>query len=402
MSLEDRARRAADDLAAKAAAAKVPGPGAAHRFRAAWAFAAGALAIAVLVLLPLVFLGGPREPDDPAVTTGVPVPTTQATPPTVAAPTTPDQPPVTDPPGGTVRLVTIADLQSLVPERTGAVVSQLEWGSGPDRIGLNEKGVGSCCFDIASDGSIVILDSAKGRLLAVGPRLAGPRTIVQWAAEDFVPTAMMIAPIPRDDVIFVLGMTNRPGRPIDLITLKLDGTVIERAETIAAAAGELVRSAGSVWATTSGSTRVGWIQLATEAGDVIDVGDQMVQDSLLLSDRSLFTVESTQGTGVIVTRFDPAGISNRYEIDLGGDTWGHFAIPAGDGLLIWASTTDVALDGSVGRIVAMIDVTGNVVDGFSWQGSQWAEVGPFGLTRRGPDGAVYDLFSTEAGLSVRR
>jgi hypothetical protein len=43
----------------------------------------------------------------------------------------------------------------------------------------------------------------------------------------------------------------------------------------------------------------------------------------------------------------------------------------------------------VGRVAALLDRNGTVVDGFSWFGSQWAEIGPFGITRLGPDGAIY-------------
>ena len=165
----------------------------------------------------------------------------------------------------------------------------------------------------------------------------------------------------------------------------------------------MVVSAGSVWAADRRTARLGWVQLATDVGDLFDLGDQIVQDSLLLSDRSRMIVDyPPQDTGIVVTLQHFAGGSTRYEIDLGGDTWGHFALPVRDGILVWASNTDIDTDGSVGRVAALIDAAGNIVDGFTWQGAQWAGTGPFGLTRLGPDGAVYDLYSVESFASVRR
>lgn len=416
MNIDDRARRAADDLAAKAVEANMPAlpEPATRRFRPAWAFAAGAAVVVALILVPLVFLGGPRDDTDPAVTTLPPVtaaPSTTMTTDTVQPTTPPNtRPPVTGtgPPSDAERVVSIEDLASAVPPAASPqTAARFSWarqivGDNLGSVHLSEKGFGPCCFDVAHDGTVVVLDSARQRLVAEDPTGAF-RVIAEWDSGDFVPDAMVIAPEPRDDVIFVLGMTNRPGRPHDLISLKLDGTVIERAETIVDINVEMLESAGSIWATSWESNGIGWIPLATEVGDIFDLDAQIVQDALLLGDRGRMAVEYVpQGTGIIVHRTDPQGVTTRFEVDLGGETWGHFAMPFGDGLLVWASTSGIDVDGSVDRVVALLDGAGDVVDGFTWLGSQWAEIGPFGITRLGPDGAIYDLYSTETGVGVRR
>jgi hypothetical protein len=371
-----------------------------------WAFAAGAAVVVALVLVPLILLGGPREDDEPAVTSPVTIESTSAVPDPSATPTTifSDTVPsvtVTAPHLGTTT-VTIDDLAAMSSPAAGAPVAEFEWGEAPGQIGRNARGDGPCCFDITSDGTVVVLDPVNLRLVMAGPRLA-LSTIAEWDASDFTPTAMVIAPEPRDDVVFVLGMTNRPGRPHDLISMKLDGTVIERGETIVRVPGEMVESAGSIWAVEDRSDGLSWIQLATRVGDVSDIAAQVAQDSLLLSDRSALSVDyPSDSGGVKVALTPPGGQEVRYEIDLATDTWGHFALPFGDGILVWAWTTEVAPDGSVGRVAAVVDEEGTVVDGLSWQGSQSAETGPVGVTRLGPDGALYDLASGETGLTVRR
>ncbi len=410
MNIDDRGTHAAADLAAKAADANMPPVPSRSlpRSRPAWAFAAGVLVVLTLVLVPLVLLGGPRDDDDPAVTT-LPEPTVAPTtlPGTTVA--SPEPPPSTLPPATVVPtpVNTTRVIEDLVVELTNVIepstVASFGWGNGVGNLGLSEKSFGPCCFDVAHDGTVVVLDTAKQRLVATDS-LIGPRTIAQWDPADFVPDAMVIAREPNDDVVFVLGMTNRPGRPHDLVTMTMDGTVIERAETIVDSNVELVNSAGSVWATKWRQDGVRWIQLGTEVGDIIDLSDQKVRRALLLSDGTTMELEFTpQATGVAIVHTDRQGATHRTEIDARGETWGHFVQPYGpDNFLVTASTGSIELDGRVGQLAAVVDRRGEVLDGFTWDGSLWAEVGPFGLIRPGSDGAVYSMRSTEAGVEIER
>lgn len=406
MNIDDRGRRAATDLARKAVQANLPSPPSERPLltRRVWAFSLGAVVIIVLVLVPLVLLGGPRDPDEPADTvTSIPSTTTEAPRPTTteAQATTEPETTTTVP---TAETTVIDDLAALLPEAPSPdIVAQLEWGAGDDQLGLTEGLVGPAGFDVASDGTIVIVDHAKLRLIAVGPHDGAVRTIAQWDAGDFVPDAMVIASRDRNDVIFVLGMTNRPGRPHDLISMGLDGTVIDRVETVLSDPMDLVVNVGNVWATELIGADAQWIPLSGEAGDVFDPADQVPVKSLYLGDSRLTVQYPGSDTGVTVTLTNLDGVAaGVVRIDPGGETWGHTVLPLGDRFLVTAFTSDFGPDGAVGRIAAVIDLDGNVVDGFSWAGSRWAEIGPFGILRFGPDGAVYDMYSTEAGVEIRR
>lgn len=398
MNLEDRARDAARDLQHKSAT--VPPPGIRERQRSIppVAFAAGFAAVVLLVLVPLVFFGGPREGEEPAISTS----TTTLSSPTTTTPlpstTTTSVPSTTRPADPAVGAVVIPSLAELVaPAEDYSVVARFEWG---EQVGTNEKGVGPCCFDVASDGTVVMVDSANLRLVAMGPRLAGFRVLAEWEAGDFVPHAILVKPQPQNDIIHVLGMTNEPNRPNDLITMTLDGTVIDRGRVDVEFNPDLVVSAGSVWAVDSpAGADVGWRVIAGEVGDV-RAGPQ--QDALLLGDRgSLDVTVRPQATGVTVAVRDADGNGTDYEIDFDQETWGHQVVPWIDGFVVIASTTDIDIDGTVGRVAAQFDRAGNLVEGFSWQGSFYAEIGPRGIaTVR--NGAIYEMHSTAESVEIRR
>ena len=143
--------------------------------------------------------------------------------PTTAAPTT------LPPAEGGVTTIEIDDLAAEVaPAVSPGQVAQFRWGGRPNELGLSDKGFGPCCFGMTAGGDAVVLDTANLRLITASADMGG-RVVAQWEANDFVPDAMVVAPAPRDEVIFVLGQTNRPGRPHDLISLRLDGTVISSA-----------------------------------------------------------------------------------------------------------------------------------------------------------------------------
>ncbi len=406
MNIEDRARAAADDLRQKAATVPPPGVAEAKRRVPALAFAAGFAVVALLVLLPLVVFGGPREGDDSADPTASTTTTTATTAPptttTVNSSTAPET--VTTVGQGTgVQTVVISDVAAVVPAADApAVVASFEWGDGAIEIGTNEKGVGPCCFDVASDGTIVVVDTAHLRLLATGPRDAGTRVIAEWEAGDFVPHAILIKPLAQNDIIHVLGMTNRTGRPDDLITMALDGTVIDRGEVAVEFNSEMVVSVGSVWAVNWRGPRAEWTAIAGEVGDVRPLESRAPEETLLIGDRgSLDVTARPQATGITVAVRDVDGNGTDYEIDFDTETWGHQVVPWGDGFVVVAHTSRVDVDGSVGRVAARFDRAGKLVEGFAWEGSFFAEVGPRGLaTVR--NGAIYEMNSSEAGVEIRR
>jgi hypothetical protein len=408
VNIDDRGRAAAGDLTRKANMANMPPPPPKESFPASrvWAFAIGAAVVAAIVFLPLMLLGGPRDSDEPVspVTTAPTSTTTEPLQTTTTETRTGEPETTTTTPFADLNA--IDDLAAVVPEApTPDVVATLGWGDGDGQLGLDEKGVGPAGFDVASDGTIVVLDRAKLRLVAVGSGDGSVHTLAQWDAGDFVPDAMVIASRDRNDVVFVLGMTNRPGRPHDLISMRLDGTIIERGETIVPSSTELVVSAGAVFGREPPvGARVRWYPLATDAGDVLDREDQAVRYSLFLNDGGGLVLQyPPQDTGVTVVRTDRDGNELvRWQVDLGGASWGHEVLPLGDSILVTAYTTEIEVDGSTGRIAAVIDARGQVTEGFSWGASRWAEIGPFGITRFGPDGAIYDMYSTEDGVQIRR
>jgi hypothetical protein len=398
MKFEDRAHDAARDLRKQSATVPPPGIREKQRSIPPVAFAAGFAAVVLLVLIPLTLLGGPREGEEPAIltTTTTVVSTTTMPPSTTTTTSLPGTTQPVDPAVGTVVIPNLSDL--VAPVEDFSVAARFEWG---DQVGTNEKGVGPCCFDVASDGTVVIVDAANLRLVASSPRLS-LRVIAEWEAGDFVPHAILIKPQPQNDIIHVLGMTNEPGRPNDLITMTMDGTVIDRGSVDVDFNAEMVVSAGQVWAESLRGARTQWVRIAGEVGDVFPMSEQILQERLLLGDRgSLDLVGAPQRTGITVELREPDGSGVDVEIDYDTETWGHQVLPFFDGFVVIARTSEIELDGGVGRIAAVFDSAGNLVEGLSWQGSFYAEVGPFGLaTLR--NGAIYEMHSTVEAVEIRR
>ena len=400
MNIEDRARGAARDLREKSATVPPPGIRTRQRSVPPVAFAAGFAAVVLLVLVPLVVFGGPRDGEEPAVSTTTSTavsPTTTTTPSTA---TTTPVPNTTQPVGPLVGSVVIPDLAELVaPVEDYSVVARFEWG---EQVGTSEKGVGPCCFDVASDGTVVLVDAANLRLVAAGPRDSGFRVLAEWDAGDFVPHGVLVKNVPQNDIIHVLGMTNLPGRPNDLITMTMDGTVIDRGEVNVEFNADMVVSVGQVWAKTLLGARTQWVSIAGEVGDVHPTNLQTVEETLLLADRGTLDVAGIpQAVGITVELRESNGNGIDVDIDHDTETWGHQVLPFWDGFVVIASTSGIEPDGAVGRIAGVFDSAGNLVEGLSWPGSFHAEVGPFGLaTLR--NGAIYEMHSTAESVEIRR
>jgi hypothetical protein len=120
------------------------------------------------------------------------------------------------------------DISALVATpATGTVVVDTGWGSGDGEAGRDPKGWGPCCFDVAGDGTVVVADTYNGRIVTY-PLSGEPRMLATFDLSDFIPDGIAV----DSTRVYVIGYTNRPGRPYDIAVLDLEtGRELARDET---------------------------------------------------------------------------------------------------------------------------------------------------------------------------
>jgi hypothetical protein len=277
---------------------------------------------------------------------------------------------------------------------TGTVVVDAGWGSGDGAFGL-DRSFGPCCFDVTGDGTVVVADTYNGRVVAYSPAGAS-RVLATFDLADFVPDG-----IATDGVsVFVVGLTNRPGRPYDLIVLDLvSGAQLARAETSLGINTDL-RSTdfGDVYAGVAGA-RFTWHRLTANG---VPLEPDSAESFGYLPGETSISVAYDAGAEIVVL---PAGDSPTTTFDLPTDQFvfdvmTYRGAPDANGVL-------VALTPSIGggepmTLLFLGSRDGELVtDAVSIELPREIELGTFNTTRYG-FGSVYVMTTTIDGLQIVR
>ena len=271
------------------------------------------------------------------------------------------------------------------------------WGSGTGQLGRSdENGSGPCCFDVAPDGRVVVADSRNQRIVVYSDP-DDLRVLATFDAADFVPDAVAT----DGTVVYVLGLTNRPGRPIDLIAIDLDlGTEVFRSETSLDINVDLRVTTDGVFGGLGGAGPR-WIQLAGSDGVPIPAAQQVAYPELP-SETTIATTYSDTTVSVAVT---PAGDSPTtvYRIPTDGMALDVVSIPAApdaNGIAVWM-TPD--LSGTQPATLMVLGTEGGELVGRRAvvMVPRTAEVGPFNTFRYGY-GGLYVMATTDNGVEILR
>lgn len=214
----------------------------------------------------------------------------------------------------------------------GTVVVDAPWGAAPDELGLiEEKGFGPCCFAVAGDGTIVVNDSQNARLV-VYPPTGEPSVLATFDPADFVAENVAIDAFGR---LYVIGLTNRPDRPYDLIVLDLaTGEQLARTETSLDINTDLEASNdGGVYAGVP-SSQFTWVKVAADGVPLGAGGEQAFN---YLPGETSLTVYYDAGVEIVVL---PAGDSpaTTYDVPSEQYVWDVLTVPGApdaNGVVVW-------------------------------------------------------------------
>ncbi len=284
-----------------------------------------------------------------------------------------------------------------------ADVTSTGWGNGEYELGLSETGFGPCCFDVTSDGGIVFLDEQNQRLMHWLPGGASVFPLATFQPAEFVADAMAVG---HDDRIYVLGMSNRPGRPHDLLIIGQDGSVDGPYETIVDSNANMQATANGVYAGSvpveEGQPVEGWIPVATSAGAPVPVPDQQPVAALPVDDRSLRIDFAADGT--IIALLYQGGDSVPIEYRIPGEYFlaGSFVQNEQSTVLLVLGTSWSADEPADFLIVrAALEGETAVSEVFRITGRRWAEMSPFGRIRL-EGSSLFFMSTTTGGTEVAR
>jgi len=303
----------------------------------------------------------------------------------------------------TVRSFSIDTTAAAPIDLAPADVTSTGWGTGEFELGVSETGFGPCCFDVTSDRGLVFLDAQNQRLMHWLPGGGSVFPLATFQPAEFVADAMAVG---HDDRIYVLGMSNRPGRPHDLLIIGLDGSVEGPFETVVDSNANLQATADGIYA---GNALVdgtqpanGWIPLATSAGAPVPVADQQPVAALPVDDRSLRIEFAVDGT--IIAILNPGGDSVPIEYHIPGEYFlaGSFAQNEQSTVVLVLGTSWSA-DEPTGFLIVRASIEGEAVvsEVYRIAGRSWAEMGPFGTVRL-EGSSLFFMSTTSSGTEVAR
>ncbi len=282
-------------------------------------------------------------------------------------------------------------------EATPQSVVAAGWGSSNGQLGrLDGKDFGPCCFDVAPDGRVVVADSQNQRIVVY----SDPDDL--WVLATFDPADFVPDAVATDGtLVYVLGLTNRRGGPIDLIGIDLDlGTEVFRSETSLDINVDLRVTAFGVFAGIGGAAPQ-WIQLADSDGLPIPAAEQVAYPEL----PSETTIATTFTDATVSIAVRPAGDSPTtvYRIPTDGmsfDVVSWPAAPDANGIAVWM-TPD--LSGAAPSTVMVLGTDGGELAGrrIAVTVPRAVEVGPFN-TFRYAYGGLYLMTTTDNGVEILR
>jgi hypothetical protein len=242
----------------------------------------------------------------------------------------------------------------------------------------------------------VLLDAQNTRLVKYSP--SGHATVLyDFEPADFVPDAVAVI---RETVV-VVGMTNRPQRPYDVIALSLeDGELLERVETTVDINGDLrTTTDGVFWARASSHPQ--WLAIADSEGNLLEGAQQRTLAHL----PGESTMDVAFDTGLEVT-VQPAGDSPPSVFDVTDDT-AQFVEVLGyrysDGaLVLLGAAFDERSVAPVTAVALGTDLDGQLAaNAYEFTIERFAEVGAFN-TFRYAFGGLYALNTMADGIEIVR
>lgn len=283
-----------------------------------------------------------------------------------------------------------------------AEVTQAGWGNGEFDLGLSPQGFGPCCFDVVSDGGVVFLDSENQRLMHWLPGGNSTFPLATFSPAEFVADALAVG---RDDRIYVLGMSNRPGRPHDLLIIGLDGSVDGPYETVVDSNADLQATVNGIYA---GGVLIdaepvdGWIPVVAADGTPVPRADQHPVAELPVDDRSLRIGFSPDGSISATLQPEGDGIPVEYRIPSGYFLVGSFLQSQGSGVVLVLGTQWTGNSAS-DFLIVQVAVEGEtaVSEVYRIPGAQWAQMGAFGTVRL-EGSSLYFMSTIQEGPQVAR
>ncbi len=274
-----------------------------------------------------------------------------------------------------------------------ARVAEAAWGTGPSEVGLeqgrNLTPIGGSSFDVAADGSIVVLDEANKRLLRW--RDGGIPEVVPVAINGTIADLSIDA----DGTVYVLESTG--GRAGNSLLRSFGGDGIARGEALVAGRPSQVQI-GDAGPVVLQSSSAQWTPASAD-GRALTVSAQLdaAQVGRPLPDGRRVVTLRTQGDVRIALLRDDRILRSwvvRSETPLAEV---QLVEPRGTGVVL---VTRVFTDTRDEFAVLVLDRRG-VVQRFALDSASWAETAPLSRFRlRG--NSLYQLGSTPAGVFVDR
>ena len=296
------------------------------------------------------------------------------------------------------------DINAATPiDLAPADVTSTGWGNGEFELGLSEAGFGPCCFDVTSDGGVVFLDGQNRRLMHWLPGGGSVFPLATFQPAEFVADAMAVGP---DDRVYVLGMSNRPGRPHDLLIVGLDGSVEGPYETVVDSNANLQATANGIYAGNALIARTqpadGWIPIATSAGVPVPVTDQQPVAALPVDDRSLRVDFAADGT--IIANLQPGGDTVPVEYRIPGEYFlaGSF-VQSRQSTVVLVLGRSWSADEPTEFLIVRVALEGetSVSEVYRIAGRRWAEMSSFGTVRL-EGSSLFFMSTTPSGTEVAR
>ena len=297
-------------------------------------------------------------------------------------------------PAGVIVDVDVAALPQFAANQTSVV--DAGWGSGAGQLGrLEPQDFGPCCFDVAPDGRVVVSDSQNQRIVLHNDP-DDLYILAEFDPADFVPDTVAT----DGTLVYVLGHTNRPGRPIDLVAIDLDlGIEVFRAETSLEGNADVRVTTDGVFAGLAGTPQ--WVKLADHGGVPITAAEQVAYPALL----SETTIAVTFDGDMVLIDVTPAGDSptTTYRIPTDGmsfDIVGVPRAPDANGVAVWM--TPYLGEAAPSKLLVLGTDRGDLVGSrYEVPVTRTVEAGPFNTFRYGY-GGLYLMQTNELGAEILR
>ena len=281
------------------------------------------------------------------------------------------------------------------PARAGERVATAAWGDGPSEAGLEEgrnvPPIGASAFDVDADGTVVLLDQARKRLLRWRH---GARSPIQVPLEiDGTLADMTLAP---DGTVYILESVGREGRTPLVRRFDSDGRSLGWTDTADSRSSQIRHGPGGPFVLQQPSQQ--WMPVATAGSLVGPDGQRRSGRSGRPHGGATEVVVLRHGNEIRVALAGSAGVLRSWRIT------SHTALaevqlaePLGNHLVV---VTRVYTDDRDRFLVLVLDRSG-VRRTFALESAGWAETAPLARFRLAGS-SLYQLGSTPAGVFVDR